>query len=385
MKGSIRKRGKSYTLTIDIGRHADGRRRQHTETFRTRREADAALANLLKQAQNGSYIKPSRLTLSDYLRQWLQGREPHLRPQSIQRYRIEIERHLIPSIGTVLLSNLKPTDIQKMHRDALDAGLSPRSTGFIHRLLSQALNHAERWGLVDRNVARLAPPPKVARTEAKFLTAEEAARLVEAARATPYYAVIALGLATGLRRGELLGLQWGDIEFERSTLHVVRSLAHVPNGQTRAQQVKTESSRRIVALSPNAVLLLRAHREQVEAVQAKAGGQLKAKDFVFSHPTGKPFPPDTVSKAFRRIAKAAGIDDARLHSLRHSHASILLNAGANLKDVSTRLGHSSIAITADIYAHPSAERQAEIAARFDEALSVPALSREQSVSIDGSP
>lgn len=380
MKGSIRKRGRSYTLTVDIGRDADGRRKQHFETFRTRREADAALANVLRQAQSGSYVKPSRLTVADYLRDWLNGREPHLRPQSFERYRFAIERNIAPSVGTILLSHLKPTDVQKMHRDALDAGLSPKSVTLLHRVLSQALKYAESWGMVDRNVARLAPPPKVARNEARSLDAKEALRLVEAVRATPYYALIALDLATGLRRGELLGLQWGDVDFERRSLRVIRSLTQTPRGALRVQDVKTDTSRRNVVLSPNAVLLLRAHREQAEAVQAVAGGQLRLDDFVFSHPTGKPFSPNHISKVFQRIARVEGLEGATLHSLRHTHASMLLDTGANLKDVSTRLGHSSIAITADIYAHPSMERQAEIAARFDEALSLPVSSREQSVS-----
>lgn len=383
MKGSITKRGKAYVLRIDVGQHPDGRRRQHTQSFRTKRDADAALANVLRQAQSGSYIKPSRLTVAEFLRDWVEGREAHLRVASFARYRTMAERHLAPSIGTVPLSHLKPTDVQKAHRDALTAGLAPASVHLMHRVLSQALKDAEIWGMVDRNVARLVPPPKLAQAEARFLDAREALRLVEAARSTPYYTALALSLATGLRRGELLGLQWGDIDFEQRTLRIVRSLAHIPKEGVRVQEVKTNSSRRTVALSPNAVLLLRAHQEQAEATQAVDGGQLRAGDFVFSHRTGRPISPSSLTHAFKRIAKDAGIAGARLHTLRHSHASILLNAGANIKDVSDRLGHSNVSITLNKYGHVTPERQAETAARFDQALDLPAENGVQSVSREG--
>ena len=381
MKGSVRKRGNSYKLTVDIGKDAEGRRRQHSQTFRMRKEADAALGAMLKQAQDGSLVKPTRLTTGQYLQQWLDSyARSHVRPLTLRRYRGIVERHLAPAIGNMPLTSLQPLHVQQAHNQALAAGLSARSIVQHHRVLSQALKHAEQWGMVSRNVARLVTPPRATYKEARFLDVAEARRLIEAARSTPYYALIALGLATGLRRGELLGLQWRDIDLERGSVQVSRALQHIPGAGLQLHDVKSTHSRRKLALSPNAVLVLRAHHDDAEAVQAEAGAELEPSAFVFCHPTGRPLLPNTVSDAFQRIAKAAGVEGAGFHSLRHSHASLLLAQGANLKDIQILLGHSTIAITGDLYAHVTEQRQREVVARLDQALDVAESIRVQSVS-----
>ena len=339
------------------------------------------LGAMLKQAQDGSLVKPTRLTTGAYLQQWLDSyARSHVRPLTLWRYRGIVERHLVPAIGNVPLTSLQPLHVQQAHNQALAAGLSARSIVQHHRVLSEALKHAEQWGMASRNVARLVTPPRLAYKEARFLDAAEARRLIEAARSTPYYALIDLGLATGLRRGELLGLQWRDIDLERGSVQVSRALQHIPGAGLQLHDVKSTRSRRQLALSPSAVLVLRAHRDQAEAVQAEAGAELEPSAFVFCHPTGRPLSPNTVSHVFQRVAMVAGIDGAGFHSLRHSHASLLLAQGANLKDIQILLGHSTIAITGDLYAHVTEQRQREVVARLDQALDVAESLRVQSVS-----
>ena len=384
MKGSVQKRGSAWKMTVDIGKDAEGRRRQHSKTFRTRREAEAALGAILKQAQEGSLVRPTRRTTGEYLRRWVKDyAESHVRPLTLLRYHSIVERHLAPALGNVPLTSLQPGHVQQAHNLALAAGLSARSVVQHHRVLSEALKHAEQWGMVSRNVARLVTPPRPTYKEARFLDAAEAMRLIESAKSTPYFAVLALGLATGLRRGELLGLKWRDINLDKGSVQVSRTLQHIPGAGLQLHDVKSTHSRRQLALSPSAVLVLRAHRDQAEAVQAEAGAALEPSAFVFCHPTGRPLSPNTVSHAFQRVAKAAGIGGARLHSLRHSHASLLLAQGANLKDIQALLGHSTIAITGDLYAHVTEQRQQEVVARLDQALDVAASIRVQSVSNPG--
>ena len=386
MKGSIRKRGNSYKLTVDIGKDTEGRRRQHSQTFRTRKEADAALGAILKQAQDGSLVKSTRLTTGQYLHQWLDGyAQSHVRPLTLRRYRGIVERYLVPAIGNVPLTSLQPLHVQQAHNQALAGGLSARSIVQHHRVLSEALKHAEQWGMLSRNVARLVSPPRSAYKEARFLDAAEARRLIEAAKSTRYYVLLALALATGLRRGELLGLRWSDIDLEKGSVQVIRALQHIPGAGLQLHDVKSTHSRRKLALSPNAVLVLRAHHDDAEAVQAETGNELELSAFVFCHPTGLPLSPNTISHVFHRVAKAAGIDGARFHSLRHSYASLLLAQGANLKDIQALLGHSSIAITGNLYAHVTEQRQREVAARIDQALDVAASIRVQSVSAEAIP
>ena len=373
MRGRVAKRGKSWILVLDVGRDPNtGKRRQHFETLRTEREAERRLADLLKEAHAGSYVRPTKQTAGEYLRDWLETyARSHVRPLTFHRYRGIVEHDLVPVLGAILLSALQPTDVQAMHAAGIRRGLSARTVVQHHRVLSEALKHAERWGLVSRNVARLITPPRPEYREARFLYAAEAARFIDAARATPYFTMLALDLATGLRRGELLGLLWRDLDLDRGTLQVNRALYALPGRGLELMEVKSPKSRRQVALSPNAMLLLRRHREQVEATRAVGGETLSANALVFSHPDGRPISPNTVSHAFTRIARDAGIEGARLHSLRHSHASLLLAQGVDLKDIQTRLGHSSIAITGDLYAHLTDQRQREVAVRFDEALSIP--------------
>ncbi len=371
MRGSIRKRGKSYTLTIDTGKDADGKRVQHFQTFRTLAMAEAALGEMLKQAQDGILGKPTRLTTGKYLQQWLEDYAAiHVRPTTLRGYRSIVEHHLIPAIGTVPLASLQPHHVQHAQRRALEAGLSARTVIQHHRVLSEALKHAESWGMVNRNVAGLVKPPRPSYHEARFLDADEAARLIDSARGTRYFIPLALSLMTGLRRGELLGLQWRDVDLDKDSIQVNRALHYLPGRGLLFQEVKSVHSRRQVALSPNAALLLRSHRERVEATEAEAGGSLAPNALVFGLPTGRPLSPNTLTHAFHRIARAAGIEGAHLHSLRHSHASLLLSQGASLKDIQARLGHSTIAITADLYAHITEQQRRETAAKFDQALDV---------------
>ena len=326
----------------------------------------------------GSFVVPTRVTTGEYLRQWLATYvDSHVRVTTARRYRSIIERHLIPALGAIPLMRLSPSHVQAAYARALGengrldgrtGGLSPRSVVQHHRILSEALKHAMRWGLIGRNVAALVDPPRVERTEAIFLDAEAIHALLEAAQTTPYHALMMVAVATGLRRSEILALRWRDIDFEAASLRVVRALHQLPGARLVFLEPKSGKSRRAVALSPAAILAIRAHRERQEAERELLGVDSGGDSLVFPNTDGSPLSPTTFSKAFKRIATKAGLPDAHLHLLRHSHASLLLEQGVHLKVVQERLGHSTIAITADTYSHVAAHIQQEAAAKFDEAL-----------------
>jgi integrase len=193
-------------------------------------------------------------------------------------------------------------------------------------------------------------------------------RVLEYAKNTPYYALYFLALFTGMRRSEILGLRWGDVDFIFTQISVVRSLHHLRNGQFIFRQPKTAKSRRLIALSPAAALALNEHRKNQETICKHIGKELSDDDLVFCQNEGGPLLPDTVTRAWVRMMDKLGLKGVRLHDLRHSHASQLLKQGIHPKIVQERLGHSSISVTLDTYSHVAPGLQRAAAERFDEVM-----------------
>lgn len=375
MRGTIKQRAKgSWTVILDIGRDpATGKRRQKWETVRgTKREAEKRLAELQHQLNAGTYINPVKLNLGDFLKQWLHDyASTNVRPTTAEGYRIIIEKHLVPALGNIVLSQLHPHHLQHYYSEALSKGLSARTVLHHHRVLSEALNHATRWGLVGRNIAQAVDPPRPVGKEMQVLDTKGVEILLTEAQGTMYYPLIHLALFSGLRRSELLGLRWPDIDLDAGTLTVNQVLHCVAGGAVVFQEPKTARSKRTVALSPAAVLALKAHRDRVEAHRAILETSLSPDDLVFANVTGSPMLPNTVTHAFTKIARRAGLANIRLHDLRHTHISMLIKAGVHARVIADRAGHSSISTTMDVYGHLYSETQREAAVKFELGLSVP--------------
>ena len=192
--------------------------------------------------------------------------------------------------------------------------------------------------------------------------------VLQAAKDTPYYPCIFTAVYTGLRRSELLGLRWYDIDLDLATLSVVQTLHQLKNGTYVFGKPKTKGSRRMIALSPSLAILLREHKAKQQFDRMLLGKPLSLTDLVFSHPDGSPLRPNTVSRAFERLARPLGFQGIRFHDLRHAHATLMLRQGVHPKIVSERLGHSSVAITLDIYSHVLPGLQESAARRFEESL-----------------
>lgn len=385
MKGHIRQRSKgSWEITIDAGKDpATGRRLRHFETTRgTKKDAQRRLAELLVSIEKGSYVRPKRLTVGQYLEQWLQGYVvTNTAPRTRQRYEEIVRVHLVPALGSLPLPALQPQHIQKHYADALESGrrdskggLSAQTVHHHHRVLYGALRHAVKHGIIMRNPAEAVDPPRPRNKEITVIGPPDVRRLLDAAQGTPYYAAFFTKVYTGLRRGELLGLRWCDVDPDLATLSVVQTLQQLHDGQYVFREPKSKRGRRQIALSPSLAILLREHREKQENARKLLGKTLAPMDLVFSHPDGTPFRPDSVTRAFHAIAQSLGLDGVRLHDLRHAHATLMLRQGIHPKIVSERLGHSGIAITIDTYSHVLPGLQEAAARRFEEGL--------QDVSVD---
>ena len=276
----MRKRSKtSWEIAIDIGKDpSTGRRRQHFETVRgNRAAAQRRLAELLIEIEKGGYVKtPRTLTLAEYVRDWLSNHaELHCRPRTVEGYRYIAEHYVCPALGRIPLSELRPQHIASYCANAIRQGWSARSALHDYRLVHKALEDGVKLGMLAINPCNGVQPPKPEDKEMEFLTPEEIHRFLSSAEKAsfPYYYLFRTMLYTGLRRGEALGLTWGNLDLELCTLRVTQTLYRV-NREYIMQPPKTRSGRRLITLSPSLALLLREYRTQVEMQRLLLGKPL---------------------------------------------------------------------------------------------------------------
>ena len=301
MRGHITKRGKnSYSIAISLGKDATTSKYKYqwTTVKGTKKETEKRLSELLHQLDNGTFIKPGKTTLAEYLEKWLKDyAKPNLSPRGFERYESIARVHLIPSLGNISLTQLRSEHLQAHYSAKLNEGLSPLTVRYHHIVLHKALQTAVKWGLVSRNVADGVDVPHIHRNEMQTWDEFEITRFLEVAKDSPYYTLFFTALYTGMRRSEMLALRWQDIDFLFSQVSVSRSLHQLKDGSYVFTQPKSAKSRRTIALSPSAILTLQENKEKQEATRVKLGVPLKADDLVFSTLEGKPLRPNTVSRA----------------------------------------------------------------------------------------
>jgi integrase len=384
MRGTIKQRSKgSWTVIVDLGPDpTTGKRRQHWHTVRgTKREAEAKLAEILHERATGVERPVGRMTVAQYLDRWLLDYvETHTAPKTLQTYREVVRAHFIPAFGSLELTALRPTHIQAFYAKAQRSGrvdgrggLSKRSVVRYHQILHAALHQAVRWQLLTRNPADAVDPPRPERREMRATSAADIRALFAAADETPIGRLVRIAVLTGLRRGELLGLRWSDVDLERGSLHVQQTAQRLTGEGVVFRQPKTRLSRRSVALSPDAVRVLREHRKAQLQDRLLAGPAYSDRDLVFASGIGTPLEAGTIARTWARVLASAGVGHVRWHDLRHAHATLMLREGVHPKVVSERLGHASVAITLDTYSHVLPGLQEQAASALDLALAEPSI------------
>jgi integrase len=378
MRGHIHKRvrkasnGKetaSWYVVLDVGRDAGGRRRQKWHGgFRTRREAEVARAKLVNDLHAGSYVAPDRTTLAEWVREsWLPMIEARIKPSTFDSYRSNMETHVLPRLGSRPLQHLTAAMLNALYGELLARGgargpLSPKTVSYIHATIHKALADAVDAGVLQRNVAERAKPPRPNRRcqrEIRCWEPRELARFLECVRGTRLEAAWRLAAMTGMRRGEVLGLRWSDVDLDAQQLSVRNAVVTVAYAVLESSPKSHQS--RVVDLDPETVELLRKHRARQQVERELWGADYQDGDLVIAKQNGEPLHPQSFSQAFGRLVTKAGLRMIRLHDLRHTHATIAIKAGVPVKVISERLGHESPAFTLRQYAHVVPGMQAEAA------------------------
>ena len=369
----------SWSYKVDLPRD-DGRRRQLAKGgFATKREAEQAMAELIAKAARGPVVQVSRQSLGEYLTGWLEVIRPTLSPAAWTNYRTCVDRYVRPRLSGIPLGQLTGAQLTRHYALLLERGghksrpLSPTTVRTVHRVISKALGDAVRDELLEHNPVTRAVPPKRRRYEARVWSAEEAVRFLTAARTDRLYAAWLVALSCGLRRGELAGLRWRDLDLERGTLSVTtqrttdsdyRIITKAPKG----------TGLRIVDLGDGTVTALRDHRRAQAAEIADLQGFLQQAvtdvedGYVFLADDMQPLHPQRLTDLFQRAAKNAGVPVIRLHDARHSCATLGLDAGVHPKVVQQLLGHSSWSTTMDLYSHRVERLQRDATQRIESLL-----------------
>lgn len=328
---------------------------------KTQAEVKEKLKQAIEENAELDFSKAGQYTVGQWMDVWFENcAKIKVRPSSHQTYRGYVDHHIKPYIGDIQLNRLTSLDLQRLYKKLLGSGrvdrieaekqpkgLSPKTVRNINQIISSALNFTKEQKLIIANPTDSCVLPKLEHKETKTLTAEQLTAFLQEAKASSVYEMYYIELATGLRRGELLGLKWEDIDLEQAVIRVRRQVARI-NGEIIEAPLKTKNSYRTISIGGNAVGILKQQKEKSHS------------EYVFPSPTGGPISPDSVLQKLHRVLKRANLPKVRFHDLRHTFATLALQNGVDVKTVSGMLGHYSAGFTLDTYAHvtTAAQRQA---------------------------
>jgi integrase len=368
MRGHIHKRvrrnasGKEtvrWYVVVDTGFDESGKRKQKWHGgFATRRAAEVERAKIVNELHSGGYVAPDRLTLGEWVTQsWLPMTKTRVKPSTFDSYRANLKSHVLPALGGRVLQQLTAPMLNTLYADLLNHGgergpLAPKTVRYIHTILHKALADAIDGGIIGANVAERAKPPRPNRSPAHKIQCwepTELAAFLESVTGTRLEAAWRLAAMTGMRRGEVLGLRWCDVEFDASRIAVRNAVVSVAYEVLESSPKSHQA--RVIDLDRETTALLQRHRERQQQEREDFGAGYNDLDLVTCAEDGSPIHPQSFSQAFATAIERADLRKIRLHDLRHTHATIAVKAGVPVKVISERLGHESPAFTLKQYAH----------------------------------
>lgn len=367
-----------WRAAVTVGLNEDGTQKRQWVSGKTQTEVQEKMRALQSDMHTGMVADTEGLTVQAFMDQWIAYKQRGgLKPNTVQSYRDTAKRYITPQLGRVKLDKLRPLDVEHMLTSLRKEGKSASLLAYTLRVLRMALKQAVMWQMLPRNVAEAVRSPKVERAEMQVWTAKEVADFLDATQTHRLHAAFYLALMTGMRRGELMGLKWEDIDFDKRRLTVRNNLVEVQGegveGKTRAGKAtvssrravlstpKTKNSRRVIVLSPGTIAKLQEHKVRQQAERVAAAEAWAEQGFVFANPLGQPTNPDVLSNAYETLVKRAGVKRIRFHDLRHTAASLMISRGLSAKVVSERLGHADVGFTMRVYTHLYDEQREEAA------------------------
>lgn len=370
MAGSIEWRDKNTARLVVSKIKPDGTRKKYYKTIKTDspKVAGKELAKFVAEVENPNFIEPSKVTFSEYVKRWLKEyAERDLAPKTVHRYKQILNTRILPALGHMKIQQIKPGHLKEFYNnltengireDGKPGGLSGKTILQHHRIISSILTDAVQEEVILSNPASRVKPPKVEKKEARYYDEEQAAALLEAVEkdavekeSVKHQLLVNLAIFSGLRRGELMGLEWKDINFDMGTLEVNRVGQYIPKQGTFTKTPKNETSKRVMTLPPFLINLLKQYKAEQNKQRLDIGDKWQGSDRIFTTWDGKPGHPEWPSQWFSKFIKKHELPPLNFHGLRHTSFTLLIAEGVPLPNVSKRAGHANVTTTGNIYAH----------------------------------
>jgi len=366
--GSVRKEGTKWYYVIELGKDAQGKRKQKKKRgFKTKKEAQTALTKTLHELNSGTYIEPSSQTLGEYLLEWLEYKKTNVAESTYATYYYNLKKHILPELQDIPLANLKPLHVQQFYSKLLnETKLNHNTVRKIHTMLVNALDRAVKFDMVLKNAAKLVDPPKETKSEMDVWDIDEVRSFLEIAKRSPFYMVYLIAINTGMRQGEILGLSWDHVNLEDNIIYVKQTLSN--DGKTLKSTTKTAAGMRTIAIPKEFSAELKRHKLEQKKHKLRLGPLYTDLNLVNATELGTPINPSNLRRNYNSLIKKAGLKRIRFHDLRHTHATLLLKQGVHPKIVAERLGHADTRMTLDRYSHLLPNMQKETAQKFGELL-----------------
>lgn len=370
--GTIRQRKDGrWEARFTVGRDpGTGKQVQRSVYADTQREVQQKLRQALASVDAGAFVEPSKMTVSQWLEAWLKEYTGDVKPYTKRAYATNIKNHIIPALGALRLEKLTPLQVQKFYNECMrePKSLKPKTVKNIHGVLHSALKQAVMNGMIRSNPTESCTIPRIERMEIKPFDDAAEKSFLKAIEGDKYERLFIVDLYTGMRKGEILGLRWSDIDFDQGTITIARQLQVEPfkGGRYYLAPLKNDKER-IITPAPYVMQILRDQRRYQNEARLLAGSawdEGEIPGLVFTNEIGKHLCHQTIGTRYKKLVKAAGLPDARFHDLRHSYAVASIRAGDDIKTVQSNLGHHSAAFTLDTYAHVTAQMKKESADRM---------------------
>lgn len=336
MPGHLEKRSRdTWTIVIDVGRDpSSGKRKRIYRAFRgTKKAAEIEMARLLTELEQGLFVEPVKLTLGEYLKKWLNDyAKISVAPKTFLRYQEIILKCMLPELGQIAVEKLKPLHLQNYYAKMLESGrqdgkggLSPTTVLQHHRILHRALEMAVKWQVIARNVADAVEPPKKTKHKITPLDESQVFQLIKAAETTPFFSQVVLAVFTGMRRGEIYGLRWPNIDFVSGTISIKQAAQYTKEKGIFFKVPKSEKSIRTIDVSPYVLEVLKKEKVKQNKARLAAGENYKnPEDLVFTQQDGQPQHPDSLSSWFPEFMVKNGLPRIRFHDLRHYEKQMIM-------------------------------------------------------------